>query len=107
MERSDRFLRAKGLSILRLGFFFDSLVVIISITGNVEDQENQQLEQTGLTKINRLKTARTNEDFGLLGVVFEMYSCKKPIISNKNCKARVDFAKNHLLWGLHEWSKVL
>lgn len=32
---------------------------------------------------------------------------RKPHISAKNRKARVEFAKKHLSWGVKEWSKVL
>uniref|UniRef100_A0AC34QLD3 Transposase n=1 Tax=Panagrolaimus sp. JU765 TaxID=591449 RepID=A0AC34QLD3_9BILA len=32
---------------------------------------------------------------------------KKPYVSMKNRKARLDFAREHLNWGIHDWQKVI
>ncbi|XGW04344.1 hypothetical protein V3C99_015479, partial [Haemonchus contortus] len=55
------------------------------------------------TNISRRTVARRLNAAGLIG----RRPAKKPLISPKNRKARVEFARRHQHWTSNEWSKVL
>lgn len=39
--------------------------------------------------------------------LFSHRACKKPLVSKKNRKARLEFAKEHINWTVTDWSKIL
>lgn len=52
-------------------------------------------------------TARTVRDRALKAGMRSRKVAKKPFISPKNRKARIEFAKTHLHWSVEEWRKIL
>ena len=63
---------------------------------------SRELSEVNLCNVSRSTVTRRLHDFGLFG----RKSVKKPYISKKNQKARLEFAKQHLNWTVEQWSKV-
>ena len=66
-------------------------------------QLNDEMLQLHNLKCSRSTTRRRLKAAQLFG----RRPSKKPLVSIKNRKARLEFAKKHLLWTPKEWSKVL
>ncbi|CAK9829579.1 Transposable element Tcb1 transposase, partial [Anthophora retusa] len=62
-----------------------------------------ELHDENLADVSRTKVSRRLRDVGLFGRV----SVKKPLISTKNQRARLQFAKNYQHWTVQYWKKVL
>lgn len=62
-----------------------------------------ELRDENLANVSRSTVARRLNDMGLFGRV----AVKKPLISKKNQKARLDFAKKYQHWTPEQWAKVL
>ncbi|XP_072764631.1 uncharacterized protein [Anoplolepis gracilipes] len=63
----------------------------------------QELRDENLADVSRITVSRRLRDIGLFGRI----SVKKPLISKKNPRARLQFAENHKDWTVQDWKKVL
>ncbi|CAK9801681.1 Transposable element Tcb1 transposase [Anthophora quadrimaculata] len=63
----------------------------------------QELHDENLADVSRITASRRLRDVGLFGRV----GVKKPLISTKNQRARLQFAKNYQCWTVQDWKKVL
>lgn len=63
----------------------------------------RELREENLADISQSTVSRRLNEVGLFGRV----GTKKPLISKKNKKARLEFAKAHQYWTTEEWKKVL
>lgn len=62
-----------------------------------------ELREENLADVSRSTVSRRLNEVGLFGCVF---GAKKPLISAKNKKARLEFAKTHENWAVEDWKKV-
>lgn len=62
----------------------------------------RELKDENLANVSRSTVTRRLHDMGLFGRI----GIKKPLISKKNKKARLQFAKDHLNWTIGDWKKV-
>lgn len=62
----------------------------------------QELRDENLANVSRITVSRRLRDVGLFGRV----GVKKPLISTKNQRARLQFAENHRHWTVENWKKV-
>lgn len=63
----------------------------------------QELRDENLADVSRITVSRRLRDVGLFGRI----GVKKPLISKKNQRARLQFAENHKDWTVQDWKKVL
>lgn len=63
----------------------------------------QELRDENLADVSRITVSRRLRDIGLFGRI----GVKKPLISKKNQRARLQFAENHKDWTVQDWKKVL
>jgi len=62
----------------------------------------RELQDENLANVSRSTVTRRLHDVGLFGRI----GIKKPLISKKNKKARLQFAKDHQNWTIEDWKKV-
>lgn len=85
-ERVDRVIRKKSTQ--------DAWLTANRIAGELRDE--------GLANVSRMTVSRRLHDVGLFGRI----GAKKPFISEKNRKARLEFAKAYGDWTFEDWQKV-
>lgn len=61
-----------------------------------------ELRKEGVADVSRMTVSRRLHNVGLFGRV----AAKKPFISEKNRKARLEFSKAHANWTVEDWQKV-
>lgn len=62
----------------------------------------REIQDENLANVSRSTVTRRLHDVGLFGRI----GIKKPLISKKNKKARLQFAKDHQNWTVEDWKKV-
>lgn len=62
----------------------------------------RELKDENIANVSRSTVTRRLHDVGLFG----RRGIKKPLISKKNKKARLQFAQDHLNWTVEDWKKV-
>lgn len=62
----------------------------------------RDIQDENLANVSRSTVTRRLHDVGLFGRI----GIKKPLISKKNKKARLQFAKDHQNWTVEDWKKV-
>lgn len=62
----------------------------------------RELQDENLANVSRSSVTRKLHDVGLFGRI----GIKKPLISKKNKKARLQFAKDHQNWTVEDWKRV-
>lgn len=61
-----------------------------------------ELKDENIANVSHSTVIQRLHDVGLFGRI----GIKKPLISKKNKKVRLQFAKNHLNWTVEDWKKV-